>query len=270
MTVVPLATVKTYFETNDRPSQSNFEDLIDSCAAAVNVIGTVSGGQGGTGVANTGKTITIGGNLTLSGAFSTTIAVTSATSITVPVSGVVATRNNVETLTNKTLTSPTINQGTVASAAVANPTFSGVVSGGGASFYAYRGTSVQVIANNTEEKVQLNTEVFDTNNNFDPVTNYRYTPTRPGYYSFTGGVSFSTPVDNTAYRVSIYKNGTQLTTDDGAFRGTVPQSVQTTGVTNMNGSSDYIELFCYQNTGSAQSIPADPSRVFFVGYRIIV
>lgn len=52
--------------------------------------GTLIAGQyGGTGVNNSGKTITLGGNLTTSGAFATTLTVTAATSLTLPTNGTV-------------------------------------------------------------------------------------------------------------------------------------------------------------------------------------
>ena len=67
--------------------------------------GTVIAGQyGGTGVANTGKTITLGGNLTTSGAFATTLTVTAATNVTLPTTGTLATLAGAETLSSKTLT----------------------------------------------------------------------------------------------------------------------------------------------------------------------
>jgi hypothetical protein len=50
-------------------------------------VGLLSGASGGTGVANTGKTITLGGNLTTSGAFATTLTATGTTSVTLPTSG---------------------------------------------------------------------------------------------------------------------------------------------------------------------------------------
>ena len=63
----------------------------------------ITGQYGGTGVANTGKTITIGGNLTTSGAFTTTIESTANTSVTLPTTGTLATLAGTETLTNKTI-----------------------------------------------------------------------------------------------------------------------------------------------------------------------
>lgn len=60
--------------------------------------GTLVAGQyGGTGVANTGKTITIGGNFEISGAFTFTGTVTGNTSVTFPTSGTLATTTYVPT-----------------------------------------------------------------------------------------------------------------------------------------------------------------------------
>ena len=88
--------------------------------------GTVIDGQyGGTGVANTGKTITLGGNLTTSGAHATTLTTTATTSVTLPITGTLSTLAGTETLTNKTLTSPTLTTpalGTPASGTLTNVT----------------------------------------------------------------------------------------------------------------------------------------------------
>ena len=89
--------------------------VVTSSLTTVGVIGSgtwqgtaIAGLYGGTGVANSGKTITLGGNLTTSGAFATTLTVTAATSVTLPLTGTLATLAGTETLTNKTLTSPTL------------------------------------------------------------------------------------------------------------------------------------------------------------------
>jgi hypothetical protein len=85
-------------------------DAIDISTSDVS--GVLLGANGGTGVANTGKTITLGGNLTTSGAFATTLTSTALTSVTLPTTGTLATLAGTETLTNKTLTSPTLNSNT--------------------------------------------------------------------------------------------------------------------------------------------------------------
>jgi hypothetical protein len=71
--------------------------------------GTVVAGEyGGTGVANTGKTITLGGNLTTSGANAVTLTSTGTTSVTLPTTGTLATLAGSESLTNKTIDSSNI------------------------------------------------------------------------------------------------------------------------------------------------------------------
>jgi hypothetical protein len=76
----------------------------------------ISGQYGGTGIANTGKTLTLGGNFVTSGAFATTLTSTAATNVTLPTTGTLATLAGVETLSNKTLdatnTVPTATVGT--------------------------------------------------------------------------------------------------------------------------------------------------------------
>ena len=67
----------------------------------------IAGQYGGTGVANTGKTITLGGNLTTSGAFTTTLTVGANTSVTLPTSGTLAT-TDASSLTSGTLDSARI------------------------------------------------------------------------------------------------------------------------------------------------------------------
>lgn len=69
-------------------------------SASITTLGTVSTGTwnatviagqyGGTGVNNSGKTITLGGNLTTSGAFASTFTMTATTNITFPTSGTLA------------------------------------------------------------------------------------------------------------------------------------------------------------------------------------
>lgn len=73
----------------------------------------ISPTYGGTGVNNGSKTITLGGNLTTSGAFATTLTVTAATNVTLPTTGTLATLAGTETLTNKTIQGATITTGSI-------------------------------------------------------------------------------------------------------------------------------------------------------------
>ncbi|MDO8997803.1 MAG: hypothetical protein Q7U77_14350, partial [Sediminibacterium sp.] len=76
---------------------------------AANVTGIVLGANGGTGVANTGRTMTLGGNvvtagdLTTAGSFATTLTSTGATNVTLPTTGTLSTLAGTETLTNKSI-----------------------------------------------------------------------------------------------------------------------------------------------------------------------
>jgi hypothetical protein len=94
-------------------------DAIDISTSDVS--GVLLGANGGTGVANTGKTITLGGNLTTSGAFATTLTATNTTTVTLPTTGTLATLAGTETLTNKTLTSPTLNSPTLTTPVLGTP-----------------------------------------------------------------------------------------------------------------------------------------------------
>lgn len=73
----------------------------------------ISPTYGGTGVNNGTKTITLGGNLTTSGAFASTFTMTGATTVTFPTTGTLATLAGSETLTNKTIQGATITGGSI-------------------------------------------------------------------------------------------------------------------------------------------------------------
>jgi len=103
----------------------------------------------------------------------------------------------------------------------------------------------QSISSSTYTKCNLDTEVFDTNSNFDSTTNYRFTPTIAGYYQINATMRFegSGMVNNT---VAIFKNGSQERIL-GTNRTTVSSPVTISGghVIYLNGTTDYIELYGY-------------------------
>jgi hypothetical protein len=106
--------------------------------------GIISPIYGGTGVNNGANTLTLGGNLSTSGSFATILTTTAATSVTLPVSGTLATLSGTETFVNKTLTSPIFSGTTSINGAL---TLSGtnVLTAGGTTFPTATGTTGQVL-----------------------------------------------------------------------------------------------------------------------------
>ena len=102
---------------------------------AITLGGILIGANGGTGVANTGKTITLGGSLTLSGAHDLTLTQTGATNVTLPTTGTLATLAGAETLTNKTINGSNNTLQSIANSSLTNSsvTYNGVTVALGAS-----------------------------------------------------------------------------------------------------------------------------------------
>jgi len=112
----------------------------------------------------------------------------------------------------------------------------------GPSFSAFLGSNQAVLTGQT--KITLNTELWDTNSNYDNATNYRFTPTVAGYYQVnwyantTGSVSL--------LQCSIYLNGSN--TAAGA-EPTTGNASQVAALIYMDGSTDYIEFYFFGGPG---------------------
>jgi len=119
---------------------------------------------------------------------------------------------------------------------------------GGPAFRAFRDTSNQSFSASTFTKVQFNAEDFDTASCFDSTTNYRFTPTKAGYYQFNSNLS----VNGTGeFAMQIRKNGTSVNqgaNDNISALGYLGASVSS--LFYMNGSTDYVEVFVFVAGGS--------------------
>ena len=132
---------------------------------------------------------------------------------------------------------------------------------GGPAFSAYP-SGTQAISNSTFTKLQFNTKLFDTNNNYDNATNYRFTPTVAGYYQCNLSVNSQTSTTTTL--IAIYKNGSSY-----LLGLQLPASTFQVGSMSalifMNGSTDYIEAYFY---GSATTINSGSGGNQFSAYLV--
>lgn len=127
-------------------------------------------------------------------------------------------------------------------------------------FSAYMGSN-QTVTNATATKLQMNTEVFDTNNNYDPVTNFRFTPTVAGYYSIIASATLFSTTASQRINTSFYKNGVSYKIGSNAAAGglSFPTSEAST-ILYMNGSTDFVEVYVYIDIGSGSgTVTADTS-----------
>ncbi len=155
-----------------------------------------------------------------------------------------------------TLTLPA-NTGTVLTTA---STFAGT----GPAFSAYLG-STQTISTGTFTKLQFNTEIFDTASAYDSTTNYRFTPQVAGYYQVNGSCRINQPAAGGEVFVDLYKNGSEVVRGSDNFvaatGGFVTASISY--LIQMNGSTDYIELYIYQGSGISQTTSNGSALTFF-------
>lgn len=109
-------------------------------------------------------------------------------------------------------------------------------------FSAYNSAN-QTITSGTFTKMILNTEEFDTNNNFDSTTNYRFQPTVAGYYQVNHFLDSTASTSATATHTYIYKNGSQF--KQGVYIGGAVTRAFCSTLVYMNGTTDYIEFFAF-------------------------
>lgn len=179
--------------------------------------------------------------------------------------GTLATLAGVETFTNKTLTSPVMTApalGTIVSGNVdaaiggVRPAFGATATGG------------QSIGTVSYAKIQYSTEVFDTNANYDPTTNYRFTPSVAGVYIITASATMSSMGVNNLFQIDIRKSGTSVAKSTDSPGGTSQPSVCASCVVQMNGTTDYIEVYAYNGAGGSASLATSDGANYFSGSRI--
>jgi len=131
-------------------------------------------------------------------------------------------------------------------------------------FHASKGDA-QTFANSVNTKIEFNTEIFDTNNCYDPTTNYRFTPNVAGKYFVGVCLRWDSGDDWDIASTMIFKNGAFVFEIAGSnirynnwFMG---------GIVSMNGTTDYLEAYANQQSGTNKNNYSNGNEFF--AYKLI-
>ena len=133
---------------------------------------------------------------------------------------------------------------------VPSVTGTAMVSGNMPAFSAQMTTTS--IPNTTWTKVTYGTENFDTNNNF---ASSRFTPTIAGYYQINANLRYANSIAGTVLQMAIYKNGALYAYVSNGVQN-VTRALCVSTLLYCNGSTDYVEIYTYQNSGSTEDTDA--------------
>ncbi len=158
-------------------------------------------------------------------------------------------------------------QDTASNVTVTIPSRTASVMLDGPAFSAYANVS-QTLSPSTFTKIQINTELFDTNSCFDTAT-YRFTPNLAGYYKINAQTSINGTTNNSRIIPAIYKNGVlqNLGTDTdvvATLRGVISTLLY------LNGTTDYVEFYALASGSGTLStqVTLVQSDNYFQGFMV--
>ena len=136
--------------------------------------------------------------------------------------------------------------------------------GNGPSFSAYRATSAQAVASGVAPtKIQFNAEEFDTDNAYDAVSNFRFTPQVAGYYQVNASVAQGGTSATGFSAIELRKNNATYKAGNRSPNNANGVIVQLNAIVPMNGTTDYLEIFYAQTTGASMNVAASSTATFF-------
>jgi len=136
-------------------------------------------------------------------------------------------------------------------------------------FSVYR--SASVTKTTATQKVPFNTELFDTNNNFDSTTNFRYTVPVSGFYQINAQVTIgSAGMGATEWgETQLYKNGASLvvsTRENGSGDANkIPRPAISTIL--QLSASDTLEVYSVSG-GVYRDIVGGSGQTYFSGFLV--
>ena len=142
-------------------------------------------------------------------------------------------------------------------------------------FYGFKAylSSTQSISHTINTKINFDTigsvQGYSTVGSAYSTTNKRFTPTVEGYYQVNANVHMGSGVNGQLAYPLLYKNGTNIMYGNVIYIGAAGSILSTfSGAVYLNGSTDYIEMYWYQNAGGARSLTANEVLTFWQAHLI--
>ena len=136
-------------------------------------------------------------------------------------------------------------------------------------FSVYKDNGDQTTSNGVFTKITFNsTAEWDLTSDYD-TTNHRFQPSVAGYYQINGSFSTETLTAPGRHIISLFKNGSEYRRGNDIIVGGYSAVISI--IVYMNGSTDYVELYAWQNASSGGGIRGDADGeiyTYFQGYLV--
>ena len=125
----------------------------------------------------------------------------------------------------------------------------------------------QSIATSTWTKIEFDDELLDPLSEYDPTTNYRYSPKTAGWYHFNIFTLIWYATTNSLWQVGLYKNGVLQNKNQMRITYAVVNYMNSSWL-EYSSPGDYWEAYAWQNTGSNKDIGfSGDANSYFYGLR---
>lgn len=161
--------------------------------------------------------------------------------------------------------------GTIPNARYGTPTFNGsnltgIAAGGANTPYFYVSIPVgQSISTGSDTVINFSEELVDSGGVYNPASK-SFTPTTAGYYYIYAQATMDTESNFNQFRIKINKNGSPVAI--GGHDNDSRNSVSTSFLVYLNGSSDYVNATAMQNSGGNASLGSGDSETFMYGFKL--
>ena len=124
--------------------------------------------------------------------------------------------------------------------------------------FAARNNAAQTITNNTTATMQFGTEYYDTDNCYN-TSNYRFTPNVAGIYLINSSVQVASLAG--VISLDIRLNGSRYANMALNLHASGLQTAANSVLVSMNGSTDYVDIGIFQNSGASKNTVASLSLI---------